>query len=119
MAAVAAARDGASVILVEPSRWLGGMTGGGIDHLDWGREAAVGGSTRQFLTEGLKDLKKRTPGTSSVYAQTTRIGHSNKIYRERFLKLVGDHRIEVIYDHRLSRADKEDETICSPRVPNW
>ena len=29
MAAVAAAREGSKVIVVEPSRWLGGMTGGG------------------------------------------------------------------------------------------
>ncbi len=62
MAAVAAKKQGASVILVEPSRWLGGMTGGGIDHLDWGREAAVGGSTYKFLTEGLEDFHDRTPG---------------------------------------------------------
>jgi len=43
MAAVAAARDGASVIIVEPSRWLGGMTGGGLMHIDWdaSRRSAV------------------------------------------------------------------------------
>ncbi len=37
MAAVTAAKQGRSVILVEPSRWLGGMTGGGLSHVDWGR----------------------------------------------------------------------------------
>lgn len=104
MAAVAAKKEGASVILIEPSRWLGGMTGGGIDHLDWGREAAVGGSTHKFLTEGLQDFDERKPGGKSTYSQTTRIGHSNKIYRERFLKLVKEHEIEVLYDHRLSVA---------------
>jgi ribulose 1,5-bisphosphate synthetase/thiazole synthase len=41
MAAVAAARDGWRVMIVEPSRWLGGMTGGGLDHVDWGREEEV------------------------------------------------------------------------------
>lgn len=113
MAAVAAAKEGARVILVEPSRWLGGMTGGGIDHLDWGRESAVGGSTYTFLTEGLKDFDTRTPGKGSTYAQTTRIGHSNKIYRERFLKLVADHKIEVIYDHRLGQVQLADKAIRS------
>ncbi|GAG05834.1 unnamed protein product, partial [marine sediment metagenome] len=29
MAAIAAAKEGADVIIVEPSRWLGGITGGG------------------------------------------------------------------------------------------
>ncbi len=48
MAALAADKEGASVILVEPSRWLGGMTGGGINHLDWGKGNTVGGSTARF-----------------------------------------------------------------------
>ena len=30
MAAVAATKEGARVVIVEPSRWLGGMTGGGL-----------------------------------------------------------------------------------------
>ena len=33
MAAVAAAREGCRVVIVEPSRWLGGMTGGGLCHI--------------------------------------------------------------------------------------
>ena len=37
MAALAAKKEGANVLIVEPSRWLGGMTGGGINHLDWGK----------------------------------------------------------------------------------
>jgi NADPH-dependent 2,4-dienoyl-CoA reductase/sulfur reductase-like enzyme len=39
MAACAAAKEGAKVIVVEPSRWLGGMTGGGLMHIDWGHSA--------------------------------------------------------------------------------
>jgi len=34
-AAVAAAREGCRVLVIEPSRWLGGMTGGGLVHIDW------------------------------------------------------------------------------------
>ena len=45
MAALAAKKEGANVILIEPTRYLGGMTGGGIHHLDWGKGNAVGGST--------------------------------------------------------------------------
>ena len=37
MAALAAEKEGSKVILIEPTRWLGGMTGGGINHLDWGK----------------------------------------------------------------------------------
>ena len=36
-AAVNAAARGAKVLLIEPSKFLGGMTGGGIDRVDWGK----------------------------------------------------------------------------------
>ena len=57
MAACAAAKEGAKVIVVEPSRWLGGMTGGGLMHIDWGREEAVSGSTRPILKKDYKDAQ--------------------------------------------------------------
>jgi NADPH-dependent 2,4-dienoyl-CoA reductase/sulfur reductase-like enzyme len=49
MAPLAAEREGARVIVIEPSRWLGGMTGGGINGLDWGKAASVGGSAYRML----------------------------------------------------------------------
>ena len=60
LAAVAAAREGCRVVLVEPSRWLGGMTGGGLVHIDWGRREAVGGSTAKLLRDGLTDPQYRS-----------------------------------------------------------
>ena len=62
MAALAAEKEGSKVILIEPSRWLGGMTGGGINHLDWGKGETVGGSTYKILMEGLKDQKRAHGG---------------------------------------------------------
>ncbi|MHC4231644.1 MAG: FAD-dependent oxidoreductase [Planctomycetota bacterium] len=91
MAAVAAAREGADVIIVEPSRWLGGMTGGGISHLDWGKKEAVGGSAYEIL--------KDEPG--------------NEVYRRIFKDLVNKHNIQVIYDHRLGKVDRSENAIES------
>jgi ribulose 1,5-bisphosphate synthetase/thiazole synthase len=51
MAAVTAAKQGRTVVIVEPSRWLGGMTGGGLSHVDWGREKAVGGTALSILSK--------------------------------------------------------------------
>ena len=56
MAALAAHQEGSKVILVEPTRSLGGMTGGGINHLDWGKGETGGGSTYKILMEGLKEM---------------------------------------------------------------
>jgi NADPH-dependent 2,4-dienoyl-CoA reductase/sulfur reductase-like enzyme len=107
MAALAADKDGANVILVEPSRWLGGMTGGGINHLDWGKGNTVGGSTYKILMEGVKE-QPRAHGGHAVQ------GVGNKEYRERFKKAVEDRGITVIYNHRVGKVQVNNRTIDSP-----
>lgn len=91
MAAVTAAKQGRSVILIEPSRWLGGMTGGGLSHVDWGREKAVGGTALSILSKNYDDAQ----------------------YRQVFRDLVKKYRIRVIYEHRVSAAQKERAAIRS------
>ena len=98
MAACAAAQEGAKVVVVEPSRWLGGMTGGGLMHVDWGREEAVSGSTRPILKQGFEDPQ----------------------YRATFVKMLADAGIPVIYDHRVSAVEKMGgriRTITLDRAP--
>ena len=107
MAALAAGKEGANVILVEPSRWLGGMTGGGINHLDWGKGNTVGGSTYKILMEGVKE-QPRAHGGHAVQ------GVGNKEYRERFKKAVENRNITVIYNHRVGKVQVGDRTIDSP-----
>ncbi|MEO0509923.1 MAG: FAD-dependent oxidoreductase [Verrucomicrobiota bacterium] len=107
MAAIAAKREGATVILIEPSRWLGGMTGGGINHLDWGKGNTVGGSTYTILTEGLEKQKRAHQGHAIL-------GIGNKEYRERFKKTVEELGITVVYEHRLGKVHLENAVIASP-----
>jgi NADPH-dependent 2,4-dienoyl-CoA reductase/sulfur reductase-like enzyme len=109
MAACAAAKEGAKVIVVEPSRWLGGMTGGGLMHIDWGREEAVSGSTRPILKKDYNDAQYR-----AVFAE--------------MLKSAG---VTVLFEHRVSAVEKSggvirsisldlapyDETGCPPATP--
>ncbi len=49
MASVAAAREGASVLLVEPSGHVGGMVTGGLGATDHGNTQTIGGDTRRFF----------------------------------------------------------------------
>ena len=91
MAAVAAAREGARVVMVEPSRWLGGMTGGGLSHIDWGREEAVGGTARGILKRGFNDAQ----------------------YRDFFRDLLAEHRIPVVFEHRVTAVHREGTAIQS------
>src|SRR5690625_4863671 len=48
IAAVTAARKGRSVILIEPSNHLGGLTTGGLGQTDIGIEGAIGGMSLEF-----------------------------------------------------------------------
>ena len=108
MAALAAEQEGSKVILIEPSRWLGGMTGGGINHLDWGKGSTVGGSTYKILMEGLGVKEQKHHGGHAIQ------GIGNRQYRERFKKIVEDRGITVIYEHRLGTVQVGDTTIDSP-----
>jgi hypothetical protein len=89
MAACAAAKEGAQVIVVEPSRWLGGMTGGGLMHIDWGREEAVSGSTRPILKQDFNDAQ----------------------YRKVFAEMLKSAGVTVLFEHRVSAALKVDGLI--------
>ena len=106
MAALAAKKEGAKVILIEPTRYLGGMTGGGIHHLDWGKGNTVGGSAYKMLTEGIKDQNRRTSVSIN--------GVGNKEYRERFRKAIDTAGIKVIYEHRLGKVQVGGKTIKHP-----
>jgi hypothetical protein len=48
VAAVTAAREGHSVVLIEPSQHLGGMTSGGLGATDIGNKRVIGGLARDF-----------------------------------------------------------------------
>jgi hypothetical protein len=47
--AVAAAREGLSVALLEPGRHLGGMVSGGLGWTDYGRKEVIGGYSLEFF----------------------------------------------------------------------
>ncbi len=55
MTAVAAAREGLNVALIEPGRHLGGMVSGGLGWTDYGRKEVIGGYSLEFFNRvGLK-----------------------------------------------------------------
>ena len=91
VAAVSAARQGCRVLVIEPSRWLGGMTGGGLVHIDWGRREAVGGMARKLLKDEFTDPQ----------------------YRKLWADLVKEHAIEVLFEHRLASVTREGNTITA------
>ena len=50
-AALGVADAGSTVIAVEPSPWLGGVSGGGLNAIDWGVKRTVGRMAKMLLLE--------------------------------------------------------------------
>jgi len=87
-AAIGAADAGKTVVVVEPSRWLGGMSGGGLNAIDWGNKRTVGSLARRLL-----------------------IDRDDVAMRELYARELADRRIPVIFEHRLAGVTKEGGSI--------
>jgi hypothetical protein len=93
MAASAVKRAGRTVVIVEPSRWVGGILGAGIKPLeDCPNPAATGGMTKPLLNT---------------------LGNSPEIIRASFEKLLADQGIEVVRELRVGSVDKSGGKILS------
>ena len=91
-AAVAAKQEGCSVLIVEPSRWVGGILGAGIKPMqDCAEPVAVGGLT-----------------TSRVF----KMGKQPDVLRKDFADWLAEEKIPVIYEQRVQRVEKSGATIA-------
>jgi hypothetical protein len=90
-AALAAKQEGSSVVVIEPSRWLGGMTGGGIRIIDWGKPRTVGGLARTIFADGKDD----------------------PYYRALFVDLLRRADVPVLYEHRVAQVIRDGTCIAA------
>jgi len=111
-AAVQAARMGKTVVLIEPSNHIGGMTSGGLGWTDSGDKSAVGGIAREFYQrvkrhydkpESWKygkreDYKQYRPGDDAMWTFEPYV--AERILRE----MLKENKVEVVTDERLRRA---------------
>ena len=90
IAAIAAARAGVSVVVIEPTRWIGGMVTGGLARTDVGRPETVGGITREFFARAAV----RYGGKFMWFAEP----HANL---ETFELMLREAKVEVVRGQRL------------------
>jgi hypothetical protein len=94
LSAIAVAKSGRQVLVIEPSRWLGGMIGGGIrPRRDCVYPNDIGGLTKMMLQED-DNLGVDHPH------------HGQAKLRAVWQRLMQEHQIEVIYEHRLKSVQK-------------
>ena len=100
-AAVVVAREGKSVILVEPGKHLGGMTTGGLGHTDFGNKRVIGGISRTFYQQlgkhyGKEEVWQFEPGVAE------------RLYRN----WVTENKVRVLLEHRINVAEKKGTAIA-------
>ncbi|HKB01994.1 MAG TPA: FAD-dependent oxidoreductase, partial [Gemmataceae bacterium] len=108
-AAIQSARMGKSVVLIEPSQHVGGMTSGGLGWTDSGDKSAVGGIAREFYQRVKKhyddpaawkfgkreDYKQYRPGDDAMWTFEPHV--AERILRE----MLKAHKVEVVTGERL------------------
>ncbi|HEX4144737.1 MAG TPA: FAD-dependent oxidoreductase [Pirellulales bacterium] len=105
-AAVAAARSGASVILVEEGQHVGGIVAGGLTNTDIRKHAAVGGLYNEFKRR-VREHYVRTYGHDSEQVRLCRDGNrfepkvAEMVFRQ---LLAGEERIRLVERQRLVAA---------------
>jgi PhoPQ-activated pathogenicity-related protein len=88
--AVAAAREGLDVALLEPGKHLGGMVSGGLGWTDYGRKEVVGGYSLEFFER-----------VGRKYGRPIEWHFEPHIAEAVFGELVKEARVRVFFDHRL------------------
>ena len=126
-AAIQGARMGKSVLLIEPTKRLGGLTTGGLGATDIGNKAAIGGISREFYQnirsyyaqpdnwkwqekEDYKDggQARTEPGEEAMW--TFEPSAALRVYQQMLAK----EQVEVVYEERLNRQSgvrKENNAI--------
>jgi FAD dependent oxidoreductase len=108
MAAVAAAREGMTVLLIEQGRHVGGMVSGGLGWTDMDRqEQLIGGYAREFFERvgrhyGVPNTWRFEPGVAE------------KILRD----MLAEAKVRLLFDHRLQSVRKDGNRIVSLRTEN-
>jgi len=91
MAAIAIKKAGKSVVVVEPSRWVGGILGAGLKpKQDCPDIEATGGMTK---------------------IQIKKLGGAPRSIRKNFRQLLKQYSIDTIFEHRLSRCELKNGKI--------
>ena len=105
MAAYTAKKMGKSVILIEPSNRLGGLTTGGLGQTDIGNKYAVAGLSLDFY--------RRIGQHYGKFEQWTFEPHVAKELFEQYIK---EANIKVVYNYRLQSVNTEEGAIKSMTI---
>ena len=102
IAAIAAAGEGADVILVEPGRNVGGMVTGGLSHNDYGDRSVIGGMALEFYRKVAAHY-----GKPLYYWRGPEPHVGEQIFRD-WLEEAG---VKVLFENRVTEVHMEQGAI--------
>ncbi len=116
-AAIQVKRMGGSVVVIEPSRRIGGLTTGGLGQTDIGNKAAIGGIAREFY-QGIAQYYQqpenwkwqspdqyRSGGQSrTVDGETTQWTFEPSAALTVLQNMADQHEVPIVYEQRLDRS---------------
>ena len=117
VSAVCAARLGKTVVLIEPSEFLGGMTTGGLGATDIGNKRCIGGISREFYRRIFKhyqDPSNWTKETRVTYFQGKTVNSQNEdsmwtfephVASLVFDQMIKEAKVKVVFNERLDLSN--------------
>src|SRR5262249_5922261 len=114
IAAVAAAREGKSVILVEPGKHVGGMVSGGLGATDTGKRGAIGGYSREFFHR-VRDYYVKKHGADSAQVKDCSDGFRFEphVAELTYRAMLREAKVNVAFEQRLVQVKKTGVRIDS------
>jgi hypothetical protein len=102
IAAVQAARDGRSVVIVAPEAHLGGLTTGGLTWTDFGNKGAIGGLSREFYRR-----------VGAKYGVDEEWRFEPKVAQEVFAEMIAEGKVPVRHRQFLKSVQRENGRLLS------
>jgi hypothetical protein len=106
IAAVTLARLGHSVLLIEPTRHVGGMTTAGLGWIDFGRASTIGGLTKKYF-EDVRSYYAAANVKSNGWSVEP---HVAEMF---FEKMLAERHVEVVREARLVSVKMDGRRISS------
>lgn len=101
-AGIVAAREGAGVVIIEPTEWIGGMVAGGLSRTDVGKEKTIGGFAREFFTRAAA----AKPDTAMWYAEPS-------VNLAIFQAMIREAGVKVVTGQALQSIEKDGARLLS------
>ncbi|HWY86156.1 MAG TPA: FAD-dependent oxidoreductase [Gemmataceae bacterium] len=113
IAAVAAAREGKTVLLIEPGRHVGGMVSGGLGATDVGNRLAIGGYAREFFDRVRTHYAtKYGAGSRQVKDCGDGFRFEPHVAEQVFHEMLREQKVEVLLESRLDQVRRDDQRIA-------